>query len=146
MQQKSANECTRKARTAAVREVADWLQVAHATCTRTMLTATPEDLLVYSAQHWLANHAPAVVPDLAWLANHARSGTTAGALVAAPSSLSGVKSHLATEFKLLGRTGDWDIATQQGNPMHSTQVTSMLKGACKPCHRAGVSDKRGRCP
>ena len=124
-------ERTRKARTTAVRELADWLQAAHATCRRTLLTATPEDLLVYFTQHWLPNHAG--------------SGTTAGELIAAPSSLSGVKSHLATELELLGRTGDWDTTTQQGNPMHSMQVKSMLKGYANHATELGYQ-KRGAVP
>ncbi len=32
------------------------------------------------------------------------------------------------ELELQGRVGDWAPATQQGNPMHSTQVTHMIKG------------------
>ena len=78
LQQKSVKESTRKARITAVRELADWLH-ANATCKRSLLTATPEDLLVYFTQHWLPNHAG--------------SSTAAGELIAAPSSLSGVKSH-----------------------------------------------------
>ncbi len=50
--------------------------------------------------------------------------------VATPSSLAGIKSHLATEFELLGRTGGWDPATQQGNPMHSMQIRGMLSCYC----------------
>ena len=96
-----------------------------------MLTATPEDLLVYFTQHWLPNHAG--------------SGTAAGELIAAPSSLSGVKSHLATELELLGRTGDWDTTTQQGNPMHSMQVKSMLKGYANHATELGYQ-KRGAVP
>ena len=112
LQQKSVKESTRKARTSAVRDLADWLQ-ANAICKRSLLTVTSEDLLVYFTQHCLPNHAG--------------SGTSAGELIAASSSLSGVKSHLATEFELLGRTGDWDTATQQRNPMHNMQVRNMLK-------------------
>ena len=69
-----------------------------------MQSATPEDMLVYLTQHWLPNHAGSI--------------TSGGELIAAPSSLSGTKSHLAKEFELLGRSGDWNSATQTGNPMH----------------------------
>ncbi len=122
-------ESTRKARTTAVRELADWLQT-NAIRKRSLLTVTPEDLLVYFTQHWLPNHAG--------------SGTSAGELIAAPSSLSGVKSHLATEFELLGRW-DWDTATQQGNPMHSMQVRSMLKGYANHATELGYQ-KKGAVP
>jgi len=119
-------ESTRKARTTAVRKLADWLQ-ANAICKRSLLTVTPEDLLVYLTQHWLPNHAG--------------SGTSAGELIAAPSRLSGV----ATDCELLGRTGDWGTATQQGNPMHSMQVRSMLKGYANHATELGYH-KRGAVP
>ncbi|KAL0026474.1 hypothetical protein WJX77_001252 [Trebouxia sp. C0004] len=127
LQQKSAKDSTRQARTTAVKELADWLHAAYATCQRTLLTVTPEDLLVYFTQHLLPNHAG--------------SGTAAGQLIADPSSLSGVKSHLATEFELLGRTGDWDTTSQQGNPMHSVQVRSVLKGYANHATELGYQKK-----
>ena len=67
-----------------------------------MLTLTTGDLAVYFTQHWLPTH----------------TGSTTGNCqqVAASSSLAGVKSHFATDFELLGRTGEWDAATQQGDP------------------------------
>jgi len=88
----------------------DWLQRMH----RSMATAIPEDILVFLTQHWLPNHAG--------------SSTTSGRLIAAPTSLAGVKSHLAKEFDLQGRVGDWDPAAQLGNPMHSMQIRDMIKG------------------
>ena len=103
-----------KVRQSGMRELADWLHSTHAASSRTVMTAIPEDILVYLTQHWLPNHAGA--------------GTTAGNRIAAPGSLSSIKSHLAQEFDLLGRTGDWNASTQSGNPMHSVQVTRMAKG------------------
>ena len=79
-----------------------------------MQSATPEDTLVYLT--------PALVT------NHAASTTSAGELIAALSSLSGIKSHLAKEFELLGRIGYWNRATQTRNPMHSIQIKTMLTG------------------
>ena len=32
------------------------------------------------------------------------------------------------QFELLGCTGDWNPASQTGNPMHSVQIRSLLKG------------------
>ena len=98
---------------------------------RTMLTAIPEDILVYLTQHWLPNHAG--------------SSTAGRELVAAPDSLSGIKSHLATEYELLGRIGNWDPATQTGNPMHSMQVRNMLKGYANHATELGYQ-KRGAVP
>ena len=114
IQRQSVKDSTSKAKTAVVRELADWLQAVHAADSRTLLTVTPEDMLVYFTQHWLPNHAG--------------SATAEGNLIAAPSSLSGLKSHLATEFETLGRLGNWDPVTMSGNPMHSKQIRDMLKG------------------
>lgn len=82
---------------------------------RSMATAIPEDILVFLTQHWLPNHAG--------------SPTTSGKLIAAPTSLAGVKSHLAKEFDLQGRVGDLhsrvgpDPAAQLGKLMRN-----MIKG------------------
>ena len=51
------------------------------------------------------------------------------------------KSHLATEFELLGRTRDWDSATQTGNPMHSMQIRGMLRGYANHAAKAGYEKK-----
>ena len=67
----------------------DWLHCMH----RSMETAIPEDILVFFTQHWLPSHAG--------------SSTLSGKMIAAPTSLAGVKSHLAKEFDLQGRDWDW---------------------------------------
>ena len=77
--------------------------------------------------------------------NHTGSKTATAELIAAPSSLSGFKSHLAAEFELLGRIGDWDPATQKGNPMHSMQVSNMLKGYANHATELGC-EKKGALP
>jgi len=125
LQQQAVKAATAKARQTAVIELTEWL---HTTGIRTMQSATPEDMLVYLTQHWLPNHA-----GLA---------TSAGELIAAPSSLSGVKSHLAKEFELLGRMGDWNPATQTGNPMHSIQIKTMLTGYTNHGAELGYQKKR----
>ena len=131
IQAKSVKPATLKARQTAVRELADWMHSMHAATGRTVLTAIPEDMVVYFMQHWLRNHAG--------------SATTAGELIAAPGSLSGTKSQLATEFELLGRTVNWDPATQQGNPLHSMQVKNMLKGYANHATELGYQ-KKGAVP
>ena len=88
-------------------------------------------MLVYFTQHWLPKHAG--------------SATTSGVLIAVPSSLSAIKSHLATEFETLGRLGDWDAATGTGDPMHSMQIRDVLKGYAKHATAQGCS-KRGVAP
>ena len=95
------------------------------------MTVGPEDLLVFFTQHWLPNHAG--------------SATAAGELIAAPSSLSGIKSHLASEFETLGRIGNWNAADQTGNPMHSKQIRDMLKGYANQAADQGYC-KKGAVP
>lgn len=80
------------------RELMDWLHSMH----RSMVNATPEDLLVFSIQHWLPSHAGSTIQ--------------AGKLIAAPTSLASAKSHLAKEFDLQGRTGAWTPAPSKAIP------------------------------
>ena len=128
MQQQAVKAATAKARQAAAIELAEWL---HTTGIRTMQSATPEDMLEYLTHHWLPIHAG--------------SATSAGELIAAPSRLSGTRSHLAEEFELLGRTGDWTSATQTGNPMHSIQIKTMLTGYSNHAAELGYQ-KKGAVP
>ena len=90
------------------------MQSKQAACNRAVQQATPEDILVYFTQHWLPTHAGSMTAD--------------GKLIAAPGSLSSTKSHLSSKFELLGCIGDWNSASQTGNPMHSVQIRSLLKG------------------
>ena len=99
-----------------MKEVAEWMHSMHDVTGKTMLTAIPEDILVYFTQHWLPNHA--------------RSSTAGTELIAAPSSLTGIKSHLAT---------------QTGSPMHNMQVRNMLKGYANHATELGYQ-KRGAVP
>ena len=131
LQQQAVKPATLQARSGAAKELADWLFTTEAVTERTMLTAVPEDILVYLTEHWL----PA----------HAGSSTMSGTTIAAPSSLASIKSHLATEFDLLGRTGTWDSAAQTGNPMHSTQVKGVLRGYANAAASIGYQ-KKGAVP
>ena len=103
---------TLKIRQQHARELADWLQSTQTG--RTLQTCLPEDVLVYFTT--------------AWLPAHAGSATATGQKIAAPSSLSSVRSSLSTEFEQLGRTGEWNPATLHGNPMLSNQLRRMTKG------------------
>ena len=107
------------------RELADWLQSTN--IGRTVYTCVPEDILVYLTTHWLPNHAG--------------SATNSGTKIAAPSSLCGVRSSLSTEFEQLGRNGDWNASTQQGNPMLSNQLRRMTKGYGTAAARQGYKQR-----
>ena len=78
-----------------------------------MQTVMPEDILIFLVQQWLPNHA---------------SATSSVELIAAPNSLATAKSHLSKEFELLGRTGDWNPHSQQGNPVESHHLREFIKG------------------
>ncbi|DBA98272.1 TPA: hypothetical protein ACH3X1_001193 [Trebouxia sp. C0004] len=123
LQQQAVKAATAKARQAAVTEPAEWL---HITGIKTMQSATPEDMLVYLTQQWLPNHAG--------------STTSAGELIAAPSSLSGTKSHLAKEFELLGRT--WRLepnyTDRESHAEHPDQ-----DHADRPCCRTWLPEEGG---
>ena len=95
-----------------------------------MYSVIPEDILLYDTQRGLLTHDG--------------SSTTAEELIAAPSSLAGITSHLAKEFEMLGCTGDWNSASQSGNPMYSAQISTMLTGYID--HAAELSyQKKGAC-
>ena len=113
IQQKSVKSSTLKARRAAVKEVAEWMHSMHDVTGKTMLTAIPEDILVYFTQHWLPNHA--------------RSSIAGRELIPAPSSLTGIKSHL-------------EHTDRQPSAQHASQEHA--EETCKPCHRTGVSKER----
>ena len=69
--------------------------------------------LTRPAQCFLA-HAGTVMPD--------------GSLVAAPSSMSALFSHLSSSLKALGRTGPWDPEKRSGNPVDSEAVRLYKRG------------------
>ena len=115
---------TLSVRHSAFTELTRWMQAA---CNRAVQQGTPEDLLVYFTQHWLPTHAASMTAD--------------GELIAAPGSLSSIKSHLSSEFELLGCTGNWNPASQTGNPMHSVQTRSLLKGYSNHATELGYQRK-----
>ncbi|KAL0040328.1 hypothetical protein WJX77_003603 [Trebouxia sp. C0004] len=98
---------------------------------KSMQTIMPEDILVFLVQQWLPNHAG--------------SGTNSTELIAAPNSLATAKSHLSKEFELLGRTGDWNPQTQQGNSVESFHIREFIKGYKNHAAELGYQ-KRGAVP
>ena len=107
------------------------MQLNYTACNRSVQEATPEDIMVYFTQHWLPAHAGSI--------------TTEGEHIAAPGSLSSTKSHLSSEFELLGCTGDWNPISQTGNPMLSVQIRNMLKGYSNHANQLGYQ-KKGAVP
>ena len=92
LQRQAVKPETLKISQTAIRRLADWLLSKQDACNRSLQTAIPEDILVYFTQHWLPYHAGSM--------------TDTGELIAAPGSLASTKSHLSSEFELLGRCGD----------------------------------------
>ena len=74
-----------------------------------------------------------------------RAHSTDEELIAAPGSLASIKSHLSSDSERLGRSRDWNPATQTGNPMLSVQIRTMLKGYGNHAAQLG-HQKRGALP
>ncbi len=109
---KAVKDDTNRTRRKHVQEYMDW--VGNLQLPKSMQTVTPEDLCVYFIQHWIPRHA--------------RSSVGNGRSVTTSSSLAGIRSHLSTEFELLGRTCEWNAETLQGNPTWSPLVRRLTKG------------------
>ena len=102
-----------------------WLQ--HMQIPRDMLTVTPEDLAVYITQEFIPRHAG--------------SGTDSGCRVTAPGSVNSLKSQLSTEFHMLGRCGEWNAETLQGNPTYSDLLRRLTKGYSTDAAEQGYEKK-----
>ena len=102
------------------RAVSEWLQTVNASGSKILQTVNSGHMLVCFTHPWLPHHAGLSIST----EEH----------IAAPSSLAGIKSHLATEFELLGRNGGWNPATQQGNPMHSKIIC--MHAVCIDAHQS----------
>ena len=83
----------------------------------TLRNCSPEDLLVYFEKVYVPLHSGSV--------------TTSGHLLAAPSTISGIKSHLRQIFKQLGRGDTWDEQLRKGNPASSDRVQQWQQGQRK---------------
>lgn len=57
--------------------------------------------------------------------------------MSSPSGLNGHCSALSTAFTLLGRSGEWDPETCQGNPIKSPDVSEFKSGYGRQLHAAG---------
>ena len=68
----------------------------------TLLTCTPEDLLVYLEMVYTKRHAGSLLPN--------------GVLTAAPSSITNAISHMRLIFKELNRGEEWNDTHSYGNP------------------------------
>lgn len=63
-----------------------------------------------------------------------------GEMVAAPSSLNGMLSHLSTTFALLDRTGPWKEDARMGNPIDSEAIARFKKGYARKVAEAGFEE------
>ena len=122
---KAVKDATNRTRRKHVQEYMDW--VGNLQLPKSMQKVTPEDLCVYFTQHWIPRHAGSSVGE--------------GRSVTAPSSLAGIRSHLSTEFELLGRTGEWNAETLQGNPTWSPLVRRLTKGYKLEAEEQGYQQK-----
>ena len=109
---KAVSSNTNVTRRKHVQEFMTWL--SDMALEKSMQTVTPEDLAVYLTQHLLPNHGG--------------SQSNSNKPIAAPSSLAALKSHFSTEFELLGRTGNWNASTLQGNPTKGPLLQRLVQG------------------
>lgn len=86
---------------------------------------SPDDVVVYLRSHYLEEHG--------------RQERADGGTRPAPSSLATTVAHLSTRFAELGRRGDWDPATRQGNPCLSMEVRTFKGGYANMLQEEGYS-------
>ena len=77
-------------------------------------TATAHDVLVFLGAEWRPHHGRTRLLD--------------GSLVASASGLGNAISALNTVFSVMGRRGEWDPFTNQGNPCESPEVRDFRSG------------------
>ena len=77
-------------------------------------TATANDVLVFLQCEWRPHHGKTPLED--------------GSTVASASGLSNAIAALGAAFDVLGRRGDWDPQTNQGNPCASLEVSRFRTG------------------
>ncbi|KAA6417920.1 MAG: hypothetical protein FRX49_12078 [Trebouxia sp. A1-2] len=112
MASKSVKASTNTTRHRHVSDLTQWLQRMQ--IPRNMQTVTPEDLAVYITTEFIPKHAG--------------SDATNGQQITAPGSVNALKSMLSTEFAMMGRSGEWDAETLQGNPTQSDLLRRLTKG------------------
>ena len=123
-----ANEdATVRRRLALGRELQEWLQALPAPYPNTLLTARPEELLVYLQSSFTERHAGTHLP-----------GHTSP--VASPTGVAGAISHLSTLFESLGRRGPYDPSSGLGNPCNSSEVRRYQKGYSRELWHAGYQE------
>ena len=98
---------------------------------RTVYTAGPRDIVMF-AERWRMTHTGSVLPS--------------GEEIVAPSSFSGMLSHLATMFSLLNRRGKWQPVSRFGNPVLSAEVEFLKAGYRNYCLSNGYEVRTLRDP
>ena len=81
---------------------------------KTFITATAQDVMVFLQAEWRPHHGRTRLLD--------------GTLVASASGLSNAIAALNACFVILGRRGEWDPHTNQGNPCESPEVRLFRSG------------------
>ena len=106
-----------------MQELSAWLAWLPESMAKGLSTCTPADILVYMESHWLPLHGGTMLPE--------------GTLIASPSGVNACLSNFSTGFTLIGRVGDWNSLTSQGNPILSTDICQYRKGYKMQAWRLG---------
>jgi hypothetical protein len=92
-----------------------------------LLKVRPEELLCFLETHWVHTHVGSQLPG-------------SDTLVASPSGVDGVISHLSSLFDSLGRSGPYDDTTNGGNPCLSTPIQKYRHGYHQMLWAAGYQE------
>ena len=92
-------------------------------------TCTPEELLVYLQLEYLPKHAGSRLPN--------------GAVIAAPSTIATIISHLRMIFKTVGHGDIWQAEEAHGNPACSHQIKQWQQGGGKQSSKSWLEVQRG---
>ena len=93
-----------------------------------LLTARPEDLLVFMQSHYSLQHVGSQVPGLPHK-------------VASPQGVSSAFSHLSTLFESLGRRGPYQAGDNSGNPCDCHVIKRYKQGYSRDMVEAGYQEK-----
>ena len=125
--EQSVQEATLTRRQTVGAELSDWLLKLPDPYPRDLLKVRPEELLCFLETHWVHTHVGSQLPG-------------SDTLVASPSGVDGVISHLSSLFDSLGRSGPYDDTTNGGNPCLSTPIQKYRRGYHQMLWAAGYQE------
>ena len=124
---RSTEDATVSRRLALGQELTQFLEALPADYPHSLLTARPEELLVFMQGSFIHKHGGTQLPGQP-------------ELVASPQGVSCALSHLSTLFESLGRRGPYDPSSGTGNPCDSSEIKRYKQGYSRDLWRAGYQE------